>query len=370
MLSRVSKMIMKTNARGVTIRDIAEAAGVSHTAVSQALNGKGRQLRLSEDCAQRIFNAAKRLGYRRNAAAQAISTGRFNAAALVLSTVPVRSHLPIRLQIGAHDALAAQGRHLIVAYLPDERLTDARRAPKILTDLMCDGMILQYHVAIPKALEAMLKRFALPVVRPNVKRAWNCVYPDDKEGGRMLARRLMELGHRRVGYVDSGFEHNRRAGALHYSKRDRLAGVAEVLAKAGFGCECLLDDAAQPTAEATRLELLGRLVERLRARDRPTALIGYSPLEAEMAMQAAMFLRMRVGRDVSVAAVVSEGEQREGWPIMSAVLPEYAIGHRAAEMLMARMETPGRDIRSARLAPYFCGGETAGGFAPRKGRRT
>ncbi len=359
MVSRVSNNPTFTNARGVTIRDIAVAAGVSHTAVSQVLNGKGKQSRLSDDCVARIQSAAKRLGYRRNAAAQAISTGRFNAVALVLPTMAGRSHLPVRLQMGVHDALAACGKHLIVAYLSDERLTDAQRTPKILTELMCDAMILHYHVAIPKALETLTRQFALPVVWPNVKRAWNCVYPDDMEAGRLLARRMLELGHRRIAYVDAGFEHDRLSGALHYSKRERQAGVTKILREAGLTCECLFDNPALPLC-ASGADLVQRLVARIRAPDRPTAFICYTGLEADITLQATMLARMRAGRDVSIAATISEGEAHEGWLVTSAVIPEYDIGRRAAEMLLARIETPGRDIKSLRVIPTLCEGATTG----------
>jgi len=343
--------------RRVTIIDIAAEAGVSHSAVSYALNGKAEKTRIGKECVQRILEAAQRLGYRRNAAAKAICTGRFNAVALVLPSARERTHLPPMLQMGIHDALAAAGRHLIVAYLPDERLTDTQHATKILTEMMCDGMILNYHLAIPQALESLLDQYSVPAVWQNVKRPWNCVYPDDAEAGRLMATRALELGHRRFAYVDAGFEEGRATDTLHYSQQDRLAGVESALRGAGLSCERIFDNPAPPR-HAARNELLLRLADRLRAPDRPTALLTNTVLEADLAMRAAALARVDVGRGLGIATVVSEGEQHAGYPVASAVLPEYDMGRRVAEMILTRIESPDRNIKSARVAPYFQEGET------------
>lgn len=68
----------------VTTKDVAAVAGVSQTAVSAVLCGQGKQRRISEKTAQKILEAAKRLGYRRNLAAQDLRRGKSSSIGILL----------------------------------------------------------------------------------------------------------------------------------------------------------------------------------------------------------------------------------------------------------------------------------------------
>src|ERR1700733_14363541 len=65
----------------VTIREVARAAGVSVSTVSNALNGRPN---VSRDVRQKIQQFARELGYRPNRAAQTMRTGLSRAIGLVL----------------------------------------------------------------------------------------------------------------------------------------------------------------------------------------------------------------------------------------------------------------------------------------------
>src|SRR5918912_2775206 len=67
----------------VGIRDVAAAAGVSITTVSDALNGKGR---LPDTTRKHVRDTADRLGYRPSAAARTLRTGRSGLIGLMLTT--------------------------------------------------------------------------------------------------------------------------------------------------------------------------------------------------------------------------------------------------------------------------------------------
>ena len=67
----------------VTIKDIAKEAGVSHPTVSLVLNGRAKQLRISDAVSERIKAAAIQLGYQRNEIARSMVTGRNDVIAFV-----------------------------------------------------------------------------------------------------------------------------------------------------------------------------------------------------------------------------------------------------------------------------------------------
>ena len=81
--------------RRITIKDVAEHAGVANAAVSIVLNGaKSGNTGVSEAARHRILAAAEELGYRRNGSMVAARSGKFNAVGLLLSTNGNRSYLP------------------------------------------------------------------------------------------------------------------------------------------------------------------------------------------------------------------------------------------------------------------------------------
>lgn len=55
-----------------TIKDVAKECGVSVTTVSLIINGKAKERRISEETAERVYAAMKKLGYRPNAGARAL----------------------------------------------------------------------------------------------------------------------------------------------------------------------------------------------------------------------------------------------------------------------------------------------------------
>ena len=74
----------KPKAQRVTLREIADAAGVSIATVSYVLNGRGA---ISPDTKQRIQRVVKKLGYRQNQAARAMKTGRTKIIGLVFPNI-------------------------------------------------------------------------------------------------------------------------------------------------------------------------------------------------------------------------------------------------------------------------------------------
>ena len=76
--------------RRVTLADVAKVAGVSATAASLVLSGRGRELRISPGVEQRVLKAADELQYRPNIVSQGLRTG----TTATIGSCPTRSRPP------------------------------------------------------------------------------------------------------------------------------------------------------------------------------------------------------------------------------------------------------------------------------------
>src|SRR4028118_814127 len=210
-----------------TQQQIAEALGVSRQAVSFALSGGGT---LSQETRAQIIKAATEMGYRPNHSARAMRSGRFDYIALLLSTQTNRTYLPGELFRGILEELALHDLHLNVTRLPDEKLSDQSFVPKIMRELMVDGLLIDYIFNVPEHLIKMIEQHQIPSIWINSQRENDCVYPDDYQGAYKATRHLLGLGHRCIAYVQH--PHN-----MHYSARERRRGYEQAMSEANLGSE-------------------------------------------------------------------------------------------------------------------------------------
>src|SRR5258708_2821945 len=109
-----------------TIYDIAHAAGVSPTAVSAVLGGRGKQARIGKATAERILTIASRLGYERNDLAHAVVSGRTRLIAIITRD-PTHEYIG-RLIHGALAAAAERNYLLHLQSVSDDMDVDVAEA--------------------------------------------------------------------------------------------------------------------------------------------------------------------------------------------------------------------------------------------------
>ena len=136
---------MSTN---VSIKDVAEAAGVSKSTVSRVINGMGKATRISPSTQDRVRAVAGQLGYRTNLVAQNISLGKgisidprlpeqetprnlTGFIGLVLSTTSSADALALIPSLD--PVLSAAGYRLIVITVPDDPAVGQARVAELLT---------------------------------------------------------------------------------------------------------------------------------------------------------------------------------------------------------------------------------------------
>lgn len=125
----ISREIMLKN---VTIRDIAEAAGVSHTAVLKVLNGRHAGVRISAATRARILAIVHQSGYRPNRIASDMALGRHTTLGLVMA--PGGPDASAAHLAATEAALAAAGYRLTLIVLPADPGVARDRVAALLHD--------------------------------------------------------------------------------------------------------------------------------------------------------------------------------------------------------------------------------------------
>ena len=314
----------------MTLKSVAELAGVSIKTVSRALTGEGY---VAQATRVRVERAARHVGYVPSRAARAMRTGRTGLVGLVahgLTTSPFAAELTR----GIEEGIEAEGAALLIA---DGGVQGVRRARRLLAEFRPDALIFatSYHRDAAGLFEPGPKRTVL--VNCALGRSGLPAFvPDDRGGGRAQAEHLLGLGHRRIGVIELG--HGMLARGL------RREGVLAAFAEAGLPREALLlrdgqegpPEARRPVAYEAALDLLGRP-------DRPTALVCSKDEFALQAMLAAASLGLRVPGDVSVVGFddmrVIAATTRPG--LTTVALPYLEMGRRAAAAAVGRAEVGG-----------------------------
>ncbi len=336
----------------VTLKQIAHASGVSFPTVSHVLNpASPRHHFYRAETRERVTRVARELGYRPNQAAQSMVTGRFGSVALLTTTADSRSYLPEELLSGIQQAVAERDLSLVLARMPDERLTSEQVMPKILRQTMTDGLLIDYTDHVPQAMRDLIDRHDIPSIWMNTKQPFDSICPDDAAAARMATSRLIELGHRRIAYAD--FAYADELGDEHYSLTDRRAGYAAAMREAGLEPRFL-------TGSLTNKDSL--LLEEAHAvlgrPDVPTAIVAYSGFTLSPLLVAGLMRGLSVPRDLSLITFSDRKYDVAGIDVTTVLLGREELGASAVDMLEQKIANPRAPLPARSVGGHWNRGAT------------
>lgn len=335
-------------ANTITISDIAREVGVSHPVVSKVINGGRSNLRVSDKRRREIEQAAARLGYRTNVAAQAIKTGKTNCLGVITGEPETRSGISPKTLGAIQERMLDSDQRLAMAMISQDQAGDERAVPSLVRDWSADGLIISYHPPIPGAIMGTIERCRIPHVWINVKLPENCIYPDDFDGARQAVRRLVELGHRRIMYAGP------KTGS-HYSTGDRMAGYQEAMDEAGLYPQIMHSRLTDPDKPAAM-----HAADLLKQPDRPTALLCYRAGDAAAFFHGALIAGLSVPHDLSVLTFADHVLNESGASLSFMVIPNRDIGSLAYDLLEERIGQPNRPLPSRPVPFRFYDGGSVG----------
>jgi LacI family transcriptional regulator len=310
----------------VTLREVAERAGVHPATVSRALNPQTDHM-VSAGTLQRVLEAAQELNYRTNTIARSLRTQRSLTVGVVIPDIT--NPLFPRMMRGIDDALESVQYASLVTYTDgrDERLLE-RFA--LLRQRGVEGLIVATARHRDPVLES-LEQSGVPVVQIN-RRCQSKVIPsvtaDDRGGVEAAVAYLVELGHRKIAHVGGP--------QTHSTGRARLAGFRSAMRRAGLP----VPPGLAVSGRAVTAEEGARVFTTLLSNHpEVTAVVAANDLVALGCYDALRAAGRRCPEDVSVIGFNDmEFADRFDPPLTTIHFDHYAMGAAAADVLMRRLQ--------------------------------
>lgn len=347
----------------VTIREVAERAGVSTATVSYVLNGRSAKMRIADETRERILTAVRELDYHPNALARGLAHKSTRTIAVVMQYPTLFSGwsgFTNALMHGVTDAAIAQDYDVLLHTRRHERRWRGEEADVVasevamLTDGRVDGALLLRDVDDPLA-EALHQR-GFPAVLMFTHTAGEHLWfvdCDNVAGSRLATEHLLRLGHERIAHLSGPL----RSGA----GQERREGYMQAMRAAGrpTPADWMVEVAAPEGDFAPAVALFN-----LPPAQRPTAFFAWSD---DVALTMIGILRSRgfqVPKDVAIVGFDStELCEHTDPPLTSVRQPIYDMAAQAMTLLTNRLkgERPGQT--QMRVPPSLdvrrsCGADT------------
>jgi DNA-binding LacI/PurR family transcriptional regulator len=327
----------------ITIRDIAEKAGVSKTAVSFAFNNPDR---ISRETRSRIHRIAEELGYVPDPVARTLARRRIGTIGLLLpQSVAEVFRNPYMAELLRGIGTVCQREGLTVSLIPPLK----GMVSLAIRSAMVDALIL-FGIGLDHGIGRLLGQRSLPFVTVDGEPVAGVpnVGIDDGEAAFRLMEHVLSLGHRRIQII--GLHSIPRtltdAGGSRTVER-RLLGFRRALDACGL--RLARDGVHTHSVEGSvsaAAALAGRI---LSAEPRPTAIVCMSDVTAYGVYRACQELAIGIPADLSVAAFDDLALSPLLAPPLTTVhQPGFQKGKHAAELVLGLLH--GKTRPSVRLA--------------------
>jgi LacI family transcriptional regulator len=302
---------------------VAEAARVSIYTVSAVLNGTSVG---SDELRERVEQAIQATGYKRNAVARSLKTGRTQTIGVVIGDITNPYYTDV---VASVQQVLYRAGYAVMLCCNDRNVTLQRDHIAVLHDRMVDGLIIS-PTGDDEQLRTALEQTHLPVVLVDrILEGLECdaVIIDNRAAVVGAMRYLLSLGHRRLGFVAGMYE--------SFTGRERLAGYHAALGEAGVEYEpdlvqlgnFRIDDAYNATLRLMTLP------------QPPTAIFASNNLMVIGAMKAIAHLGLRCPDDVSLAGLDDFPWADAFHPQLTTVAqPTRRIGEQAAHLMLERLD--------------------------------
>jgi DNA-binding LacI/PurR family transcriptional regulator len=307
----------------VTIKDIARVAGVSHTTVSRALRGNPS---ISTATTQRIKKIAREMGYTPSAVAQSLLSQRTHTIGMVITSIA--DPFVVDVVAGVETVAQEAGYSVFLATShnnPDQELAIVETLHRRRVDA-----IIVTASRVGNLYSSRLDQIKVPIVLINNNQEDGdylySVSADHIQGARLAISYLLELGHRKIGYVGVTNRPN--------SNQHRLAGYQIALAEAGLPANPNFVLLPQAETDIERGQAGVKLIER-----GATAVFCYNDVVAIGLQTAAQHQGLQIPADLSIVGFDGiEPGTYVNPPLTTVNQPRIDLGQQAMQMVLSLID--------------------------------
>jgi DNA-binding LacI/PurR family transcriptional regulator len=273
----------------VTLKDIAEQAGVSTTTVSRILNGRETGVPIREETREKVLAIAAELGYRPNMMARALRGSRSSLIGVIAQNITSLFHSQILR--GLNDTAIKRSYRVFLGHV-QRQIDIAINYGSMFEQSHADGILIIGQLEGDMETLDILTRqhkYVVDVSDRVASRGFPGVYADSMIGTQLAMDHLWSLGHRRIVCMT---DTKIKDGSL------RAEGYQNYMRE--HGAEENIHIIKTPRSFQASYEAGKSLFADFKRRDRPTAIFAGTDAIAIGLMQAAFQARIVVPDDVSI----------------------------------------------------------------------
>lgn len=326
-------MVDQRKKPAITLKDVASAAGVSLGTASKVMAGAAG---VGESRRQQVWDAARRLGYRRNSLAAELRSNRSMSIGFVVPDLKNSFFIELVCELETH-ALAS-GYRLILAHAQEDPEREIERIRFLLARQVAGMIIIPCH-GYEHAFEEV-RQCNVPLVmadRVDYGIPANTVTTDSRRAACAGTEHLIALGHTRITFLVNALD--------LVNSRERADGYLDAMRKAGLEqhARVVVCGMTDGESHAATLGLLSR-------RDRPTALFTGANVATLGALRAIHDTQLRFPEDISLLSFDDAPWMSVLRPGISSIhQPVEAIGRSIWQLLNKQLEGETGEVAHLRM---------------------
>lgn len=317
-----------------TIRDVARLANVGIGTVSRVINNSPS---VRKQTREKVLAAIETLDFEPNPAARRLSGGRTHTISVILPHLTIPSFVE---RLRGIKAILDYSDYDLILYSAVSAERRDRLFKSVLRKSRTDGIIIISIRPGPEILDRMVNSDVHIVLIDTYLKEVPSVYIDNIKGGRIATTHLVNLGHRKIGFISDYLANDFRFSAM----QERYTGYREALSEAQlpFTPEYHIEvphDRKETKLAAERI---------LNLPNPPTAIFASSDIQAIGVLDAAKALNIKVPDQLSVIGF-DDIRDSEYVDLTTIRQPLYETGVIGIQLLLESIENKNRKIPSKAL---------------------